>query len=76
MQAASKLGISITVNKVGSDSPNTGAPTTVSPIDGSKEWQPTFTLDEDGLLHHKVAFTQYATTASSTFICPCHTGVH
>lgn len=51
MQAAAKLGISITINQVGSDLPTTGTPATVSPIDRTKEWQPTFTLDEDGLLH-------------------------
>lgn len=48
---AAKLGISITINQVGSDLPTTGAPATVSPIDRTKEWQPTFTLDDDGLLH-------------------------
>ncbi|XP_034688590.1 transmembrane protein 209 [Vitis riparia] len=51
MQAAAKLGISITINQVGSDLPTTGTPATVSPVDRTKEWQPTFTLDEDGLLH-------------------------
>nr|CAN63581.1 hypothetical protein VITISV_033335 [Vitis vinifera] len=51
MQAAAKLGISITISQVGSDLPTTGTPATVSPIDRTKEWQPTFTLDEDGLLH-------------------------
>ncbi|XP_043702477.1 transmembrane protein 209 [Telopea speciosissima] len=51
MQAAARLGITITVNQIGTDSPSTGASTTVSPIDGSKEWQPAFTLDEDGMLH-------------------------
>ncbi|KAK9280392.1 hypothetical protein L1049_014081 [Liquidambar formosana] len=51
MQAAAKLGISITINQVGSKLPPTGTPATVSPIDRTKEWQPAFTLDEDGLLH-------------------------
>lgn len=50
MQSAAKLGISITISKVGSDSPNGGTPATVSSID-RKDWQPAFTLDNDGLLH-------------------------
>ncbi|OVA18116.1 Cytochrome B561-related [Macleaya cordata] len=50
MQAAAKLGISITVNQVGSDLLSSEAPT-VSSVDGAKEWQPAFTLDEEGLLH-------------------------
>ncbi|WCJ41079.1 Transmembrane protein 209 [Euphorbia peplus] len=49
MQAAAKLGVSITISQVGSDSQTSGAPATVSSID-RKEWQPAFTLDEDGLL--------------------------
>ncbi|XP_021889794.1 transmembrane protein 209 [Carica papaya] len=51
MQAAAKLGVSITISQVGSSLPISGAPTTASPIDGSKEWQPAYSLDEDGLLH-------------------------
>lgn len=51
MQAAARLGISITISQVGSDLPTTGTPATVSPIDRSKDWQPAFTLDEDGILH-------------------------
>ncbi|KAF8396620.1 hypothetical protein HHK36_018244 [Tetracentron sinense] len=51
MQTAARLGISITVNQVGSDSPSTGAPAIVFPIDGTKEWQPAYSLDEDGFLH-------------------------
>ncbi|PON35303.1 Cytochrome B561-related [Parasponia andersonii] len=50
MQAAAKLGISITVSQVGSDLQTSGS-ATVSSADRSKEWQPTVTLDEDGLLH-------------------------
>nr|DAD21878.1 TPA_asm: hypothetical protein HUJ06_023341 [Nelumbo nucifera] len=73
MQAASKLGISITVNKVGSDSPNTGAPTTVSPIDGSKEWKPTFTLNEDGLLHQlRAALVQSLDIAAWQLLIHCY----
>lgn len=51
MQAAARLGISITISQVGSDLPATGTPATVSPIDRTKDWQPAFTLDEDGVLH-------------------------
>jgi hypothetical protein len=50
MQAAAKLGFSITISQVGSDLPTIGTPT-VSPIDRIKDWQPAFTLDEDGILH-------------------------
>ncbi|KAK2643306.1 hypothetical protein Ddye_025069 [Dipteronia dyeriana] len=51
MNAASKLGISITISPVGSDLRTSGSPASVSPIDRTKEWQPAFTLDEDGLLY-------------------------
>ena len=51
MNAASKLGISITISPVGSDLQTSGSPASVSPIDRIKEWQPAFTLDEDGLLY-------------------------
>ncbi|XP_042475644.1 uncharacterized protein LOC122057569 [Macadamia integrifolia] len=64
MQAAARLGITITVNQLGTDSPNTGASTMVSPIDGSKEWQPAFTLDEDGTLHQLRATLVQAIDAS------------
>ncbi|KAJ4949979.1 hypothetical protein NE237_026811 [Protea cynaroides] len=37
---------------------------TVSPIDGSKEWQPTFKLDEDGMLHQLRATLVQAIDAS------------
>ncbi|XP_048234250.1 transmembrane protein 209 isoform X2 [Ricinus communis] len=50
MQTAAKLGISITISQVGSDSSASGTPTTVSSVD-RKEWQPAFALDEDGILH-------------------------
>lgn len=50
MQAAAKIGISITVSPVGRDLPTSGT-ATVSSIDRTMEWQPTVTLDEDGLLH-------------------------
>lgn len=48
MQTAAKLGISISINQIGNDSPAIGTPTSASP---NKEWQPLFTLDEDGILH-------------------------
>ncbi|WOL06886.1 transmembrane protein 209 [Canna indica] len=51
MQTAASVGISITVSQVGSDSPSTTMPANLSPISGSKEWLPTITMDEDGLLH-------------------------
>ncbi|XP_065868127.1 uncharacterized protein [Euphorbia lathyris] len=49
MQAAAKLGISITISQVGNDSQTSGTPATVSSIDRN-EWQPALTLDEAGLL--------------------------
>lgn len=64
MEAAAKLGISITISQVGSDLPTIGTPTTVSPIDRTTEWQPTFTLDEDGLLHQLRATLVQALDAS------------
>ncbi|KAJ8751478.1 hypothetical protein K2173_016695 [Erythroxylum novogranatense] len=50
MQAAAKLGVSVTISQVGSDSSNSGTMASVASMD-RKEWQPAFTLDEDGLLH-------------------------
>ncbi|XP_022875078.1 transmembrane protein 209 isoform X2 [Olea europaea var. sylvestris] len=47
MDAAAKLGITITISQVGSDTP----PTTVSPIERTGEWPPAIAVDEDGLLH-------------------------
>ncbi|KAK1271289.1 hypothetical protein QJS04_geneDACA020932 [Acorus gramineus] len=52
MQAAANVGISVNVSQVGSDLGNVVVPAAnVSPISGSKEWQPTFALNEDGVLH-------------------------
>lgn len=51
MQTAAAVGISITVTQVGSDPVSATLPVNVSPIDGSKEWQPAVTVDEDGLLY-------------------------
>lgn len=64
MQAAAKLGISITISQVGSDLPASGT-ATLLPIDRSKEWQPTVTLDEDGLLHQLQATLIQALDAST-----------
>lgn len=64
MQAAAKLGISIRVTSVGSDSSDTGAPT-MSPSDRAKEWQPAFSPDEDGLLHQLRAYLVQALDAST-----------
>lgn len=50
MQAAAKLGISITISRVGSNSSTTGTRATVSSIERPDEWQPA-TIDEDSLLH-------------------------
>lgn len=48
MEAAAKIGITITVSKIGSDS-STGATATVS-NERNNEWQPAYTLDEEGLI--------------------------
>nr|XP_048327040.1 transmembrane protein 209-like [Ziziphus jujuba var. spinosa] len=64
MQAAAKLGISITVSELGSDLPTSGT-ATVSSVDRTKEWQPTLTLDEDGLLHQLRASLHQALDAST-----------
>lgn len=64
MQAASKLNISITINQVGSDIPSSGSTTAVSPIKRTNDWQPAFTLDEEGLLHQLRASLVQALDAS------------
>ncbi|KAG5124289.1 hypothetical protein JHK82_031026 [Glycine max] len=51
MQAAAKLGISITISQVGSDMLSTGIPSALPTIDKNQEWQPALSLNEDGLLH-------------------------
>ncbi|KAJ9540449.1 hypothetical protein OSB04_026955 [Centaurea solstitialis] len=49
MEAAAKLGISVTISKVGLDS-TVGATATVSSNERNNDWQPAYTLDEEGLL--------------------------
>lgn len=49
MDAAAKLGISVTISKVGIDS-TIGATATVSSNERNNDWQPAYTLDEEGLL--------------------------
>lgn len=64
MQAAANIGISIAVNPVGSDSLTTAAPFNVGQLYGEREWQATFTQDEDGLLHQLRAFLTQTRDAS------------
>lgn len=64
MQAAAKLGISITISKVGSNLPTTGTRATVSSVERPDEWQPA-TLDEDSLLHQLRATLVQALDAST-----------
>ncbi|KAF7135917.1 hypothetical protein RHSIM_Rhsim08G0043200 [Rhododendron simsii] len=64
MQAATKLGISITISKVGSNLPTTGTRATVSSVERPDEWQPA-TLDEDSLLHQLRATLVQALDAST-----------
>ncbi|KAK1421613.1 hypothetical protein QVD17_24088 [Tagetes erecta] len=49
MDAASKLGISVTIRKVGTDL-TVGATATVTSNERNNDWQPAYTLDEEGLL--------------------------
>lgn len=51
MTVAAKLNISVTINQVGNDPSTNGNPAVLSLPDRSKEWQPSFTLEEEGLLH-------------------------
>ncbi|RRT58717.1 hypothetical protein B296_00028139 [Ensete ventricosum] len=64
MQAAAKVGTSITVSQVGSESPSTSPPFMLSPVGGAREWLPTVTVDEDGLLHQLRAFLLQARDGS------------
>lgn len=58
MQAVATVGIPITVSPVGCGMPTAAVPINASPIAGAKEWQPTLTLDEDGLLKLRAALLQ------------------
>lgn len=51
MQAVAKLGITITISQVGSETQGSETTASVSPIGRTNEWQPAFAVDEDGLLH-------------------------
>ncbi|PQP92760.1 transmembrane protein 209 [Prunus yedoensis var. nudiflora] len=64
IQAAAKLGVSISISQVGCDLP-TARTATVSSNDRTKEWQPTLTLDEDGLMHQLRATLVQAIDASA-----------
>ncbi|MCI16265.1 transmembrane protein 209, partial [Trifolium medium] len=70
MNAAAKLGISITVNQVGNDMLSTGTPSTLSSIDKTQEWQPAVTLNEDGLLHqlHSTLVQAIEASKSKSFV--------
>uniref|UniRef100_A0A0E0GL14 Transmembrane protein 209 n=1 Tax=Oryza nivara TaxID=4536 RepID=A0A0E0GL14_ORYNI len=50
-QTTATVGASVTVSQVGSDLPSTTAPVGLSPFGGTKDWQPTITVDEDGILN-------------------------
>jgi hypothetical protein len=64
MQTASKLGVNVTVSQVGSDLPTNGTATTALPVDRTKGWQPSYSLDEDALLHQLRANLVQAIDAS------------
>ncbi|KAJ4845158.1 hypothetical protein Tsubulata_040331 [Turnera subulata] len=63
VQIAAKLGVSITISQIGSDSPTTSTRAAVSSSE-RKEWQPAVTLDEDGLLNQLRATLVQALDAS------------
>nr|CAB3501152.1 unnamed protein product [Digitaria exilis] len=50
-QTTAIVGASVTVSQVGSDLPSTTTPSNLSPLGGTKDWQPTVTVDEDGILN-------------------------
>ncbi|XP_010488210.1 PREDICTED: uncharacterized protein LOC104766090 [Camelina sativa] len=64
MQTASKLGLNVTVSQVGSDLPTNGTATTALPVDRTKGWQPSYSLDEDAILHQLRANLVQAIDAS------------
>lgn len=49
MEAAAKLSISVTISKIGIDS-TVGATANVSSNERNNDWQPAYTLDEEGIL--------------------------
>ncbi|XP_076922912.1 uncharacterized protein LOC143584861 [Bidens hawaiensis] len=49
METASKLGISVTISKIGTDL-TAVTTTTATSSERTNDWQPAYTLDEDGLL--------------------------
>ena len=73
MQAAAKLGISITISPVGNDMPSTGSPATLPAIDKTQDWQPALTLNEDGLLHQLHSTLVQAIEASK---CTSHLSIN
>ncbi|KAL5210333.1 hypothetical protein ABZP36_005956 [Zizania latifolia] len=50
-QTTASVGASVTVSQVGSDLSSTTASVDLSPLGGTKDWQPTVTVDEDGVLN-------------------------
>ncbi|BAT90616.1 hypothetical protein LR48_Vigan08g154400 [Vigna angularis] len=68
MQAAAKLGISITISPVGNDMLSTSA--TLPTIDKSQDWQSTMSLNEDGLLHqlHSTLVLAIDSSKSKSFV--------
>ena len=60
---AAKLGVSITISPVGDSAES---PPTVSSVDRTNEWQPTLTLDENGLLHQLRATLVQSIDASTS----------
>lgn len=51
MQTAAKLGVNVTVCQVGGDLSTNGTAPTALPVDRTKGWQPSYSLDEDAILH-------------------------
>ncbi|XP_047094546.1 uncharacterized protein LOC124706915 [Lolium rigidum] len=50
-QTTASIGTSVNVSQVGSDLPSTTSPASLSPLGGTKDWQPTVTVDEDDILN-------------------------
>ncbi|KAM3302931.1 hypothetical protein P3S67_013961 [Capsicum chacoense] len=50
MLAAGKLGLTITVSQIGNGTPDTRT-AAISTTEMTNEWKPSFSVDEDGLLH-------------------------